>query len=109
MTEQEVNSIIMMNGSKLPFEGIEMLRQKLLGMDYATATVYMAQMKDPTIAIILSVLIGELGIDRFYIGDIGLGVLKLITCGGLGIWWIIDIILIMNLTRQKNMETIMTM
>ena len=37
---------------------------------------------------------GELGIDRFYLGYTGLGILKLITAGGFGIWWLIDLILI---------------
>ena len=51
-------------------------------------------MKSKTTALILSILLGELGIDRFYLGYIGLGIVKLITAGGCGIWWIIDIILI---------------
>ena len=51
-------------------------------------------MKDKTTAILLSVLLGWLGVDRFYLGYTGLGILKLLTCGGWGIWWVIDIILI---------------
>ena len=47
-----------------------------------------------TTALILSVLVGSLGVDRFYLGYVGLGILKLITFGGCGIWSIIDIILI---------------
>jgi TM2 domain-containing membrane protein YozV len=46
------------------------------------------------VALLLSILVGQLGVDRFYLGYIGLGVLKLLTGGGCGIWWIIDIILI---------------
>ncbi|MBO1753869.1 NINE protein [Allobranchiibius sp. CTAmp26] len=44
--------------------------------------------------LLLSIFIGSLGIDRFYLGQTGLGVAKLLTCGGCGIWHIIDIILI---------------
>jgi TM2 domain-containing membrane protein YozV len=53
----------------------------------------MKQKKKVT-ALLLSIFLGELGFDRFYLGKIGTGLLKLITVGGGGIWWIIDIILI---------------
>lgn len=44
----------------------------------------------------LSLLVGGLGVDRFYLGKIGTGILKLITLGGFGIWWLIDVILIVT-------------
>ncbi len=50
--------------------------------------------KDWLVALLLSIFLGELGIDRFYLGYVGLGVLKLLTGGGCGIWWLIDVILI---------------
>ncbi len=55
-----------------------------------------AQGKSKMVALILSILLGGLGIDRFYLGYIGLGVLKLLTGGGCGIWWLIDIIMLVT-------------
>ncbi|GEE02441.1 hypothetical protein nbrc107696_28870 [Gordonia spumicola] len=45
-------------------------------------------------ALLLSVFLGSLGIDRFYLGYTGLGVAKLLTFGGCGIWALIDLVLI---------------
>ena len=46
------------------------------------------------LALLLSIFFGVLGVDRFYLGHVGLGIVKLLTGGGCGIWWLIDIILI---------------
>ena len=51
-------------------------------------------MKRKITALLLSIFLGSIGVDRFYLGYIGLGIVKLITCGGFGIWSLIDIILI---------------
>ena len=59
--------------------------------------------KDWLTAVLLSFFVGVLGIDRFYLGHIGLGILKLITLGGCGIWALIDLVLIaMGNVNDKN-------
>ncbi len=52
--------------------------------------------KNFIILLLLSIFIGGLGIDRFYLGKIGTGVLKLITLGGFGVWWLVDLIIIVS-------------
>jgi TM2 domain-containing membrane protein YozV len=57
--------------------------------------------------LLISIFLGSLGIDRFMLGDIGLGILKLLTLGGCGIWTVIDWFLIQNKTRETNFNAIM--
>ena len=100
---------MMVNNKYFPESQILFIRERLLAADESKeGLLHALQFKDPTIALILSILIGELGIDRFYIGDTGLGIGKLLTCGGLGIWQIIDWFLIMGATREKNLFRLMS-
>lgn len=109
MESAKVNQILALISSKVPSVSIPSIREQLLKSEFQEADVMMivGQMKDPTIALVISLLLGVIGIDRFYIGDTGLGVGKLLTCGGGGIWTIIDWFLIMNATKQKNLELLL--
>lgn len=56
------------------------------------------------LTLIMSIVFGGLGVDRFLMGHVGLGILKIITFGGCGIWWIVDIILIATKYEFEGIE-----
>lgn len=107
MELQQVDQLLAVYSSKLPLEYYSSLKERLLDIDYQTAMLALSQMKDPLVMLLVSIFGGTLGIDRFIIGDTGLGIGKLITCGGCGIWALIDCFLIMDATRQKNAERLL--
>ncbi len=58
------------------------------------------------LCLVMSVIFGSLGVDRFIMGKVGTGILKLITLGGLGIWWLVDVILIATKYNYKGVKWI---
>jgi TM2 domain-containing membrane protein YozV len=56
------------------------------------------------VTLLFSVFFGSIGIDRFIMGHVGLGLLKLFTMGGLGIWWLVDVILIAQKYPFENIH-----
>jgi TM2 domain-containing membrane protein YozV len=107
MEAQKVDMFIMSNGKYFESHQVMQIRERLLQADDSKwGMIQTMQFKDPTVSLIVSLLGGSLGIDRFLIGDTGLGIGKLLTCGGLGIWTIIDWFLIMGATREKNITRI---
>lgn len=107
MDAQKVDMFIMANGKYFDSHDLIQIRERMLDLDDSVwGSMQTLQFKDPTTSLIVSLIAGGLGIDRFLIGDVGLGVGKLLTCGGLGIWTIIDWFLIMGSTRDHNLEKI---
>ena len=107
MDSQKVDMFIMSNSKFFESHQINAIRDRLLALDDSKwGMISTMQFKDPTTILIISILAGGLGIDRFMIGDTGLGIGKLLTCGGLGIWTIIDWFMIQGVTREKNMQKI---
>lgn len=104
MESNKVDMFIMANGKFFESHHVMQIRDRLLQLDDDKwGLIQTMQFNDPTTSLIVSLLVGHFGIDRFMIGDTGLGVGKLLTCGGLGIWTIIDWFMIQAATREKNL------
>ena len=103
------DSFLSANTGSFPSEQLPSLRQRLSQLDdsQANQVIAAANIKNPTTALILSIFLGTLGVDRFYIGHIGLGVAKLLLAWlTFGIWTIIDWFLIINATKKANLGAI---
>ena len=108
MESQKVDIYLIANSKFFePYQLMEIREILLNSPENKFPNMHMQQFHDPTVILIVSILVGTLGIDRFLIGDIGLGFLKLITLGGLGIWTIIDWFIIMRSTKIKNFKKLM--
>ena len=103
------DSFLSANTANFPSEQLPSLRQRLSQLDdsQANQVIAAANIKIPTTALILSIFLGTLGVDRFYIGHIGLGVAKLLLAWlTFGIWTIVDWFLIINATKKANLVAI---
>ena len=92
-----------------PADKIVSLKEKLTQVDDATFDkISSTELKDPMMMFLISVFVGELGIDRFMMKEIGMGILKLVTFGGFGIIYIIDVIKIMKKVKELNYNNIIS-
>jgi TM2 domain-containing membrane protein YozV len=86
---------------------LSQIREKIAVMDDSKFNMLQSvPLKDPQTSLILSLFVGVYGVDRFYIGDTGIGIGKLLTCGGLFVWTIIDWFQIQSATRNNNFQKI---
>ena len=85
MYQNKVDTFVMSKSKYFTESDITVIREMLVNADDALwGQISTLQFKDPTTMLIISFLGGGLGIDRFMIGDTGLGLGKLLTCGGFG-------------------------
>jgi TM2 domain-containing membrane protein YozV len=109
MQQDKADIFIMTNAKYLPAEKIYLVKEKIMAQDDSRLTALSSiEFKDPMTLLLISIFLGCFGIDRFMLGDVGLGIVKLLTMGGCGIWTIIDWFLIQSKTRETNFNTIMT-
>jgi TM2 domain-containing membrane protein YozV len=103
MESTKIDMFIATMGEKFPSEKLMLMRSQLEKIDDSKYLMIQSlDYKNPTTLLIFSLFLGGLGVDRFMLGQTGLGVAKLLTCGGCGIWTIIDWFIIMDKTRQDN-------
>ena len=110
--KKRVQYFFMNNKKYLPENRIPQLRERMLTLnEEQLQSIECISFKDPTTLLIISIFIGAFGVDRFMLGDVGLGVAKLLitifTLFCLGwIWWLIDLFFIMDKTREFNYKKV---
>lgn len=108
MEAQKVDMYVMSNQKYLPAEKIVFIKQKLMeASEDKFALVSTVEYKDPTTLLLVSLFLGTLGVDRFMLGETGMGVLKLLTCGVCGILTIIDWFSVQKKTKEMNYNNLM--
>ncbi len=107
MEKSKIDLYLTTNAKYFEPSAIPIIRQKMeAASDDALLTLQATDLKDPTVVLLVSIFLGALGIDRFMIGDIGMGVLKLLTCGLCGILTIIDWFTISKKVKQLNLSKV---
>lgn len=123
MDQNKIQLFMVANQDKLPMEMIPLISNRLEAADNSRMPVLMSMdLKSPVVALVLSLVLGGFGIDRFYIGDntngaikliVGLVVLPIISVVTLGIGsllylgYAVDYFLIMGAAKKKNAEKLM--
>ncbi|MBQ9239343.1 MAG: TM2 domain-containing protein [Treponema sp.] len=108
MDANKIDMFFVANGKKLPAEKTVIVREKMAQVDDSRyATLSSIEFKEPTTMLLISIFIGGLGVDRFMMGETGMGILKLLTGGLCGILWLIDVIGISKKVKEYNFNELM--
>ena len=105
--EQRVSNFLVANSRYFDIYKLAEIKNALLKIDESKwNNLEKISYKDPTLHVLISLSGGMIGLDRFFLGDIGLGIGKLITFGGCGLWTIIDWFMISSSAKEKNYNTL---
>jgi len=108
MEQSKIDLFVSTMNEKFASTNMMAIRSQLEKLDDSRfALLQTLNYKNPTTILIISIFLGYLGIDRFMLGQTGLGILKLLTCGGAGIWTIIDWFIITGKTKEHNYQLFM--
>lgn len=105
MEKTKVDQFVMVNADKFPEFAVMQIREKLEKADDSKESMLIATpWKSPMTSFLLAFFLGGFGADRFYLGETGLGILKLLTCGGAGIWALIDLFTAFGRAKSFNLR-----
>ena len=113
MDMSRLDMFIEANQKFLPAEKIVFIKERLMDIDESqfvrvASLMASAEMKNPTTVLLVSILFGTFGVDRFLIGDTGFGILKLLTGGMCGIFTIVDWFVVPKKVKEANFNKLMT-
>ncbi len=109
MEKEQINTFIMTHKKYFPEEKITYIMSKLEETpEEKLPLISSLDLKDPSTMLLISIFLGTLGIDRFFMGETGMGVLKLLTTGLCGILTIFDWVTISKKVKERNYNTLMT-
>jgi TM2 domain-containing membrane protein YozV len=105
MSDDKVSFFMATNAKYFPSEKFALIKDRLDKSDESKLLMYNSiEYKDPQTMLLISIFLGSLGIDRFMLGETGMGILKLLTFGLCGILTIIDWINITKMTKEYNFK-----
>ena len=108
MKQDQIDMYIMTNQKYLPADKIVFIKQKMQEVDDEKFSLISAlEYKDPMTILLVSIFVGSLGIDRFMLGDTGMGILKLLTMGLCGVLTIVDWFTVQKKAKDVNFQNLM--
>lgn len=103
MEQSKIDWFVANNAGKLKNDKMVFVKEKMATLsDDKFALIQTTSLMSPVLVWVVSFFFGYLGLDRFIIGSVGAGVAKLLTFGGFGIWWLIDLFIIAGKTKERN-------
>ncbi|MBQ7797681.1 MAG: TM2 domain-containing protein [Clostridia bacterium] len=109
MENNKVNAYLSQYKDSIPSDKMVVLKNSLVkASDDCEENLAMVKLRNPIVILLMSIFLGGLGIDRFMLGDVGLGVCKLLFGWlTLGIWPFIDIFMCYKRAKEKNLQEIL--